>query len=367
MNPNRIWQVLRKDLQLGPRSPVVLWALVVPVVMTFLVRGVFGDLFGAEPALGLVDEGHSQLTAEAQELPGVAVHLHDDAERLRAEVTDGAYDAGLVLPAGFDDAVRAGELPPLELGLAGDSLPADRAVLTASVIDLVRGLTDAQAPVSVDVVELGEATLPLDLRLLPLLVLYAVAIPGGFVPAASIVEEKERGTLHALLASPASMGEVLVAKAALGILLGLLAGTVTLALNDAFGAQPLAVMLALTLGAVMMAQIGLLLGAWAQDTNTLFTAWKAGGIILFLPAVVFIWPGLPSWPAYALPSYYFLQPAFAVSVEGATLADVAVTLAIGAAICLALLPVVAAAGRWLTVHLAAGRVEPASAPQPAEV
>lgn len=358
MSAARVWQVLRKDLRLGPRSPILLWAVVVPVVITVLVRGVFGDLFAGEPRLGIVDEGASELTAAALEREGLDVRVVDDAESLRAQVADGTFDAGLVLPAGFDDAVRAGGRPPLQAWLSGESLPADRAVLTATLLDLARGLTDVRAPVVVDVVELGETTLPLDLRLLPLIVMYAVAIPGGMVPASSLVEEKERGTLQAVLATPTSMGEVLVAKGLLGMILGVVAGAVTLVLNDAFGASPIAIMLAVGVGALMMALVGLMLGSWAPDTSTLFAAWKGGGIVLFLPTVFFIWPGLPTWPAYAMPAYYFLRPAYAVGVEGALLADVAVPLAIGLGICLALLPAVAAVGRWLEVRLAAGRAEP---------
>jgi ABC-2 type transport system permease protein len=362
MRPTRSWQVLRKDLRLGPRSPILLWALVIPVLMTVLVRGVFGDLFADEPRLGIVDDGASALPAEAAGLDGVDVRVVRSVAALRDEVEDGRLDAGLVLPAGFDDAVRAGERPPLQMWVSGASLPSARAALTVAVLDLVRGLTGAAAPVQVETVRLGEQTLPLDLRLLPLLVLYAVAIPGGFVPAASLVEEKERGTLAAVLVSPATVGEVLLAKGALGALLGTVAGVVTLLLNDAFGAEPVAVLLAVALGAVMMAEIGLLLGAWARDANTLFTAWKGGGLLLFLPVVFFIWPGLPSWPAQLLPTYYFLRPAFAVSAEGATLVDVAGNLAVGSVICLVLLPVVAAAGRWLERRLAAGRPEASRAP-----
>jgi ABC-2 type transport system permease protein len=366
MSARRSWQILRKDLRLGPRSPVLLWALVVPVVITLLVRGVFGGLFADEPRLGIVDEGTSALVDAAQARAGLDVRVLDEREALRAEVEDGGLDAGVVLPAGFDAAVRAGEQPPVTLWLAGDSLPADRAVLLATVLDLARGLADTEAPVTVDVVELGEPTLPLDLRLLPLIVMYAVAIPGGMVPAMSLVEEKEHGTLHALLASPASVGEVLLAKGLLGVVLALLAGIVTLALNDAFGAQPVAVLLGVVIGAVMMAMIGLMLGAWARDTNTLFAAWKGGGVLLFLPAVFFIWPGLPTWPAYFMPTYYFLRPVYAVSVEGATFGAVWWQLAVAAAVCLVLVPAVAGVGRWLERRLAAGRAEAIAEPVPAD-
>ncbi|TVP62771.1 MAG: ABC transporter permease [Nitriliruptor sp.] len=358
MSLARSWQVLRKDLRLGPRSPIVLWALVIPVLITLLVRGVFGGLFAGEPRLGFVDLDGSAVAVELADRDGIELHPLADGDSLRAELTAGRLDAGLLLPEGFDAAVRAGENPLLQLWYAGESVPADRAVLTAMIIDAVRSLTGVEVAVDVEVVVLGDEVLPIELRLLPLIVLYAVAIPGGMVPAASLVEEKERGTLQGMLATPATLGEVMVAKALLGIILGVLAGTVTLAINDAFGAAPLGIVLSVLVGAVMMALIGLLLGAWAPDTNTLFAAWKGVGVLLFLPAIFFIWPGLPMWPARWMPAYYFLRPAFAVSVEGATLADAVPDLAIGLGICLVLIPAVVAAGRHLERRLVTGRVEP---------
>ncbi len=37
MNARRVGHVLGKDLRLGPRSPIFLWALALPVVFTFLI------------------------------------------------------------------------------------------------------------------------------------------------------------------------------------------------------------------------------------------------------------------------------------------------------------------------------------------
>jgi ABC-2 type transport system permease protein len=353
----RIWQVLAKDLRLGPRSPLLLWALVVPVLLTLLVRGVFGGLFAADPRLGIVDEGTSRLTGEAQALDGVDVSLLDDAETLFTRVESGNLDAGIVLAAGFDDAVRAGERPRLELRIAGDSLASHRAVLVGALLGLVRTLDDSTAPVDVEVVALGEAGLDLELRLLPLIVIMAVAIAGAMVPAASIVQEKERRTLDALLVSPTSMSEVLAAKAVFGWAAAMAAGTITLAVNDAFGPAPVATLLAVAVGGLMMVQIGLILGCWAPDTNTLFAAWKGGALLLIYPVIFYVWPGLPDWPARLGPTYYFLSPLFAVSVEGARLPDVAVDLAIGGTICIALLPLVVLAGRRLERRLGEGRAE----------
>lgn len=354
------WQVLRKDLRLGPRSPLLLWAILLPVVLTLLVQGVFGELLAPRPSLAIVDGDGGAVAFAALGLEGIDLEIALDETEVRGRVAEGRLTGAVLVPRGFLDAVAAGERPPVPLVVSGESLPGERALLTGVVVDLVRVAAGVDAPVDVEVVTVGEPGLPIALRLVPLLVLYAVAIPGGMVPAASLVEEKERGTLVAMLVTPTSVRQVLLAKGLLGVLLGALAGVVTLTMNGVWGAAPLVIVTAVVIGAVMMAEVGLVLGAWARDTNALFAAWKGGGIVLFLPAVFFVWPGLPSWPGRFMPAWYFLHPTFRVATEGATFPEVAGELAIGAAICAALLPVVAASARGLERRVAGAA--PAAAP-----
>jgi len=342
-----IGRVLRKDLRLGPRSPFILYAFVLPVLMTLLIRSVFGGLFDAKPRLAIVDLGASQVTADAMELDSIEVSLLPDADTLRSQVEAHDFDAGLVLPAGFDGAVRAGTRPEMALYIAGESLASDRVVLAVTTLDLVREVSGEPSPVQVEVISFGEESLELSVRLLPLIMIYAVAIAGAMVPALSLVEEKEQNTIDALLVSPASIREVMAAKVLLGVILAFSTGVMTLAINDAFSGEHLAIMITLLVAAFMMAEVGVILGAWAADTNTMFAAFKGGGIFLFYPVVFFIWPDLPSWIAQLGPTYYFLQPIFDLAVGGAGFADVAGDLAIGTAICLALVPAVLFMGRWL--------------------
>lgn len=349
-----VGRLLAKDLRLGPRSPVVLWALVLPVVATVLIRGVFGGLLSSTPRLGVVDRGDSAVTAAVRDRGGIEVTVLDDPERLRDQVAAGDLDAGLVLQPGFDAAVRAGQRPPLQLVMAGRSAAADRLVVAVTTLRAVRGLEDRAPPVNVEVVALGEDPLAVTTRLLPLLVVLAVAIAGAFVPAASLVEEKEHRTLDAVLVTPATIGNVLLAKGALGVLLALTAGLATLALNGAFSSAPAALVLALVVGAVMMAEVGLLLGIWAPDVTTMFTAWKAGAIVLVFPVVFYVWPSLPAWIGRLGPTSWFLEPVYRVAVEGDDLAGVWPDLLVAAAIVAALAPAVVRAGRWLEVRLAAG-------------
>jgi len=354
MSTSHAATIFSRDVKLSPRSPLILYALLIPFLLTVLIQGVFGDLFAPQPRLIVVDDGTSQVAAGAAELEGIDVTFMDDRDAMLDQVESNEADAALYLPPGFDDAVIADKQPPLEFYVGGESLASTRIILGVTTLELIRGIEGGEPPVEVAVLQLGEEGVDLDLRMLPMLLMMAVAVAAAFIPAASIVQEKEDRTLSALLVSPASMANVITAKGAFGVLLALFTGFFTLILNDALLGKSAAHFVILLVAALMMVQFGLLLGMLARDSATMFAAWKGGAILLFFPTVFYIWPNLPQWIAKLGPTYYFIDPAFKVIAEGADLADVAETLAIGALITAALIPVVVMAAHRLERNLASG-------------
>ena len=237
--------------------------------------------------------------------------------------------------------------------VGGESLASNRIILQVTALDLVRGLTDADAPVDVEILTVGDAeAIPIATRLIPLLMIYAVAIAGMFVPAASMVEEKENGTINSILVSPTTLMEYLSGKAGLGVVLAMATGIVTLMLNQAFGNRPFLLVLVLLTAAVMMAELGLILGMYAKDSNMLFALMKSGGILLFYPVVFYIWPNLPQWIAKIAPTYWFLQPIFEVGVRDASFADVWPSMLIAVIWIAVLALAVRATARWFEQKVA---------------
>lgn len=346
MNVRRALLITAKDLRLGRRSPLFLWAVLLPLLLTFLITAVFGTLFAPPPRLAVVDHGSSAVTDALVASEGLRVTVLADDDDLRRAVTAHEHDAGLVLPANTDEVLRSGGRPSLELYVSGSSLASTRVVLGVTTVGLLRQVAGQSPPVDVVVTRLGdEDAVPIEDRLLPLIVAYAVVIAGLFLPALSVQEERQNHTLDAVLVTPARMSEFLLGKGLLGVVLALAMGAVTLAVNDAFGGQPLALVLFLLVGSVMMAEVGLLLGLWARDSNTLFSAVKGGGILIFMPVVFILFPGLPQWIARVFPTDYFLRPVYEIATRGSGLGTHALDLAVAAAVCLALLPVVVRAGR----------------------
>ncbi|MBW2458726.1 MAG: ABC transporter permease, partial [Deltaproteobacteria bacterium] len=181
---------------MGPRSPVIVFALVMPVLITLFLQVVFMTLFDPKPRLGIVDLGQSEITAAVAELEGIELHRVETAADLRRRVEGHDVDVGLVLAKGFDDAVRSGKRPELPILVSGESLASNRLILAVTAIDLVRKVENRAAPVEVAVKSVGDAEpLPIDELLVLCVVLFVLIITGMFAPAFLLVEERERHTL----------------------------------------------------------------------------------------------------------------------------------------------------------------------------
>ncbi len=341
MNLQSSWYVLARELRLSPRSPLVFFAIAMPLIITFLVSSVFGTLFDTSPSLGIVDLGESQVTVAAVALDGIDATIVSGVDTLQERVEAHDLDAGLVLPDGFDAAVARSENPDLAFYVSGESLASTRIILAITTLDLVRGVEGSEPPVTVVMTPVGdEDYVPISDRFLPLMVIYAVMIAAMFLPAASLVDEREKRTLDAVLVTPTRMSEILLGKGTYAVVLAVILGFVTLALNGALAGQPGVMILILLVGSVMLALIGLALGLWARDVTTMYTAIKGGGFFIFLPVVFTLFPGLPQWIPKLVPTYYFLQPIYDIAIFGHSFADVVPDLLIGVAICIALVPFV---------------------------
>jgi ABC-2 type transport system permease protein len=337
MSLQRIIKILLKDLRLGPRSPIFMYALIFPAAITLAVQVVFGSLFEPKPRMGIVDQGRSEIAELMSHLEDIDLTLLNGVAELKRRVEGNDFDAGLVLKDGFDAALRSGQKPLLEFYIGGESLASNRIILAVTTLDTVRQVEGKTPPVEVEINTLGdEQSLPIATRLLPLIVLLVLFIAGLFVPAFGLVEEREKKTLNAVLVTPVKLAEILVAKAALGFIMAVLTAYVTLAFNGALGSQPAALLIALLVAALMIVEFGLIYGTVAKDVKTLFTFIKTLNVFLIAPVVFYIFPDWPQWIAKLFPTYWVLDPIFEIATKNASLAAVGFDLVIALAICVLL-------------------------------
>jgi ABC-2 type transport system permease protein len=78
----------------------------------------------------------------------------------------------------------------------------------------------------------------------------------------------------------------------------------------------------LFLGSIMAAGIGLLIGAIARDLQSFFASMKILGILLYAPALVYLFPGIPQWIGKVFPTYYLIAPIVEISQRGGGWAEI---------------------------------------------
>ena len=315
MNIKRIFTLLGKELLHGPRGFILTMTIAAPLLITLVVNLALGDLFTSTAKLGVYDEGQSQLVSLLEQAAQVRLLQYQSPDTLRDAVSRGATDYGIVLPPDFDSSLESGQKVALTVYVWGESLAKDRTIITATLLELTNQISSQTEPIILESVTLGDQkSVPWSQRLMPLTVMMAVFFGGLMIPAASLIDEKQKRTLQALAVTPASLPDIFIAKGMMGAILSIAMGVIILLINQAWGESPLLLFGMVVLGAILAAEIGLVLGTLINEINTLFAVWKFGGLVLFGPAILYMFPELPQWLNYIFPTYYVTGPIMDISL-----------------------------------------------------
>ena len=324
MNLNRVFTLVKIEFVFGSKNFVFIMAVVMPVILSLLVSLMVGTLFSGKPRLGIVDQGASQLTGKMAGLDYIITETYDSVEKLREDVERGALDMGLILPDGFDTSLKSEAETTMDLLVWGESLLKHRTVLAVTLIRQLIAVAGREIPVDTKLVLLGEGVnVPWDVRLFPFVVIITILLAGMMVPATSIVQEKQNRTYRALLTTPASLADVLTAKGLTGVILALGVGLLILGINRAFGTHPATLAIVMVASGIFAAVLGTILGVTIKDINTLFTVIKGSGLLLYAPALIFMFPQIPQWIAKLFPTYYMINPIVELTIDNAAWPDIA--------------------------------------------
>ncbi len=324
MNPKRIGVLLIKEFVQGMQGFIFIFAIVVPIVMSLVVTLLFGTIFSGKPKLGINDAGDSQLPTQALGMESFIVKTYDSTETLKQATTTGAVDIGISIPKDFDTKLISSETTEMTAYIWGESLMKSRAMLIAGLANWIREIAGHKSPIEIRTTTLGDVGTPTwEERLVPFVVVMGVMIGGVILPATSLVDEVQKSTLTALVVTPTTIGDIFASKALLGTIVSTFSATAILLLNRSFGINPPLLIFLLVLGAIMASEFGVLLGAFIKDINTLFATIKSMGIILYAPAIIYMFPAIPQWIGKIFPTYYMIRPIIDVTQEGATWGEIA--------------------------------------------
>ncbi len=153
--------------------------------------------------------------------------------------------------------------------------------------------------------------------IIPGMIAFVMSMTGTLLTAMIVAREWERGTMEAMLASPARMGELIVAKLGVYFVLGMMAMAGSLAMAVlAFGVPFRGSLLALTLASALFLLFALSLGLFISTlARNQFVAAQLSFLTTMLPAMmlsgmVFDIASMPAWlqaVTYAVPARYLVS------------------------------------------------------------
>ncbi len=122
--------------------------------------------------------------------------------------------------------------------------------------------------------------------------------------------------MSAILATPATIGDVLAAKGIGGVVLGLGQAVILLAAINVLGNEPILIITLMLLGAVMVSGAAMIAGSLGRDFLSNLFYGMLFMVPLMIPAFTVLFPGTASGWIRAIPSFPLVQGLVKVSTYG---------------------------------------------------
>lgn len=297
MSIARVITIFRKDLLDAIRDARVLVALLVPLGIGVFYNLTFNDDDQIpEATIVYVAGSETRLIDALRDVAGNAIrltfHRVDDEQALQRQVSEGDADLGIIVPAGFDAAVAAGQSPALTVihppsrTFGGDYVaaalePAIRALAgqaPPAIIRTIRLEATGRGQTVIDAIGLRQWSVFAALIMM-IAMIAMLAIP------VVLAEETEKKTYDALVLI-ASHAEVIAAKALLGVAYIALMVPLLLLITRITPRDSLLFVAATAALGVTLIGCGLLMAGLFKSANQLNT-W-AGIVLLPVVAPAFI-------------------------------------------------------------------------------
>jgi ABC-2 type transport system permease protein len=325
---SQIITLVKKDLLLFRRDRFYFLITVVGLVLYFVIYLVMPKTVNETLKLGVYAPGITEITnpVATQALgKGVDLKIFDNVADLRETVLKNEYLSGVVLQENFLSELKAGGKPVVTLFFAASAPEELKLAVTAMINEIASQVSGQEILLNVQTEVLGQDfsgnQIPWRDRLIPMMVIMILATE--VLSLANLIStELQQNTMRALLVTPLRLGQLLTAKAVLGIGMACIQVLLFVAVVGGLSHQPLAMILVLIVGSILVTGIGFLVASLARDMMGV-TAWgMAVVIILIIPALGSMIPGILSDWSKVIPSYHLTDAITQLVNYGAGLNDI---------------------------------------------
>ena len=325
MNPRIVRTLIAKDLKLYLKNRffafITILGLVAYIVIYFLLPNAVDETL----KLGLYAPTLPDFLAGAQPQAGLALVTVSSEDALKEGVLANEYPVGVSLPADFAQQIAAGTKPQVHVYVSS-AVPREFTDIYNVVLEEM-AFNIAGQPLEIDATEevlgpdlAGQQIPPRD-RLLPLLAVLVLMIETLSL-ASLISSEIEGGTLRALFVTPMRISGLFVGKGIFGVSLAFVQAALLMGITGGLSHEPILILLALLLGAMLVTGIGFMMASVARDILSVIGWGILALVLLAIPAFNILLPGLATNWIRILPSFYLVDTVHRVINFDATAADV---------------------------------------------
>lgn len=341
INPRILKALLRKEIALMRRNPIIPKIILIMPVMVMLVIPLVANLDVKNVNVAIVDNDNSQLSRRI-----ISDINHSDFLTVSSvsgshnqalhEIENGAADALLTIPSDYEKEASIGNaLIDIEAngvnaikGMLGARYISQSVMQTLACWHQETGI--AAADYGSSVINRYNPTLNFRNYMIPALMVVLLIIICGFLPALNLVSEKESGTIEAMNVTPVSRLTFVLSKlipfwfiALLVVTVGMIVGWLV------YGLVPVgsiwAIYLATILFSLVMSGLGVSIANQSSTMlQSIFVMFAFIMIFQLMSGLFTPIQSMPQWAqclTYAIPPRYFIEIMRSVYLKGATIAE----------------------------------------------
>jgi len=310
MNREMLAAVIRKDLVLWFKNRFF-------AVVTVLALVAYAGIYYLLPSeidetleIGIFAPVAASALAAPLEEEGVLLQEYASELALKEAVIEGEVPVGVRFPDDLLSALALGERPLVDVYLSAD-LPQEFSDLYPILVEeWVALMAGTSMPVEFNEEILGVdkagSLTPTRDRMLPLLAVFVLMVE--VLGLSSLIsEEVTTGTIQALLITPLSTEGLFTAKGIFGVGFAFIQVTLLMLVTGGLIKEPLLILVILLVSAVMVTGIAFLLASASKDMMSAMWKGMLALLILAIPAMNVLLPGLTSDWIKVIPSFYMVD------------------------------------------------------------
>jgi ABC-2 type transport system permease protein len=310
MNREMLGAVIRKDLRLWFKNRYLAVITVLALFGYAFIYYLLPSQIDETIEIGIFAPEISSALAAPPEDEGIILEDYPTEAALREAVTGGDLPVGVQFPDDMLQLLASGERPSVDVYLSVDIPEEFRDLYPILIEEWVALMAGTSMPVEFNEEILGAdmagSLTPTRDRMLPLLAVFVLMVE--VLGLASLIsEEITTGTITALLITPLSTEGLFTAKGIFGVGFAFVQVTLLLLVTGGLIKGPLLILVILLVSAVMVTGIAFMLASASRDMMSVMWKGMLAIVILAIPAMNVLLPGLTSDWIKVIPSYYLVD------------------------------------------------------------